>query len=59
MLHLTHMINLTGQLIPVMAITQEAKKINPNIFVVVDAAHSLAHTPLDMWELRNAGIDAI
>jgi len=59
MLHLTHMINLTGQLIPVVAITQEAKKINPNIFVVVDAAHSLAHTPLEMWELRNAGIDAI
>lgn len=59
MLHLTHMVNLTGQLIPVMAITQEAKKINPNIFVVVDAAHSLAHTPLDMWELQNAGIDAI
>jgi selenocysteine lyase/cysteine desulfurase len=59
MLHLTHMINLTGQLIPVAAITQEAKKINPNIFVVVDAAHSVAHTPLDMWELRNAGVDAI
>jgi selenocysteine lyase/cysteine desulfurase len=59
MLHLTHMINLTGQLIPVVAITREAKKINPNIFVVVDAAHSLAHTPMDMSELRNAGADAI
>jgi len=59
MLHLTHMINLTGQLIPVAAIAREAKKINPNIFVVVDAAHSLAHTPMDMSELRNAGIDAI
>ncbi len=59
MLHLTQMINLTGQLIPVVAITREAKRINPNIFVVVDAAHSLAHTPLDLWELRNAGVDAI
>lgn len=59
MLHLTHMINLSGQLIPVVSITREAKKINPNIFVVVDAAHSLAHTPIEMLELRNAGVDAI
>lgn len=59
MLHLTHMINLTGQLIPVVAITREAKKINPNILVVVDAAHSLAHTPVDMLELRNGGVDMI
>lgn len=59
MLHLTHMINLTGQLIPVGSICREAKKINPNIMVVVDAAHSLAHTPVDMMELRDAGVDAI
>jgi selenocysteine lyase/cysteine desulfurase len=59
MLHLTHMINLSGQLIPAATIAREAKKINPNLMVVVDAAHSLAHTPIDMLELRNAGVDAI
>jgi selenocysteine lyase/cysteine desulfurase len=59
MLHLTHMINLSGQLIPVHAITRKAKQIQPNIVVVVDAAHSLAHTPTDMSDLTNSGVDVI
>ena len=59
MLHLTHMINLSGQLIPVQAITRKAKEIQPKITVVVDAAHSLAHTPTDMSDLVNAGVDVI
>lgn len=59
MLHLTHMINLSGQLIPVQAITRKAKEIQPQITVVVDAAHSLAHTPTDMSDLVNAGVDVI
>ncbi|MBW7890477.1 MAG: aminotransferase class V-fold PLP-dependent enzyme [Chitinophagaceae bacterium] len=39
--HLTHILNRTGQIIPVKKIADEAHK--RNIEVVVDGAHSLAH----------------
>ncbi len=44
MLHLTHTINLTGQVIPVNEIVVACKIVNDNIAVAVDAAHSTAHT---------------
>ena len=44
MLHLTHTINLTGQVIPVNLIVDRCKTINQNIAIAVDAAHSTAHT---------------
>lgn len=59
MLHLTHMINLSGQLIPAQTIIRQAKQKQPQIVVAVDAAHSLAHTPVDMSDLVNAGADTI
>ncbi|MSP57285.1 MAG: aminotransferase class V-fold PLP-dependent enzyme [Flavobacteriaceae bacterium] len=59
MLHVTHMINLNGHLIPVQAIVREAKQKQPNLWVVVDAAHSLAHIPMNLSELSNAGADII
>lgn len=51
MLHLTHLINLSGQVIPVAAIAKAAKSINPNICVVVDAAHSIAQLEFRLPEL--------
>ena len=59
MMHITHMINLSGQLLPADAIIRRTKELKPNISVVVDAAHSLAHTPIDMYSLVNAGADVI
>lgn len=51
MLHLTHLINLTGQVIPVAAIAKAAKSINPNICVVIDAAHSIAQLEFQLPDL--------
>lgn len=47
--HLTHMINWTGRIIPVKEIIDEAKKTG--IATVVDAAHSFAHVPFSISEL--------
>jgi selenocysteine lyase/cysteine desulfurase len=44
MLHLTHTINLTGQVIPVNRIVDRCLAYQPSIAVAVDAAHSTAHT---------------
>ena len=44
MLHLTHTINLTGQVIPVNSIVERCKILNDHLAVAVDAAHSTAHT---------------
>jgi selenocysteine lyase/cysteine desulfurase len=47
--HLTHVINWTGQIMPVKAITKMAKEMGCE--VVVDAAHSLAHIPLSFKDI--------
>ena len=63
MVHITDMINLTGQVIPTRQIASAIKKINPNILIVVDAAHSLAHTlgpyKYSFSELFASGVDVI
>lgn len=59
MLHITHMINLSGQLIPAEKIIVAAKMINPDIHIAIDAAHSVAHVQVLMGELANAGADSI
>ncbi len=41
--HLTHMINWTGQIVPVRKVADEVRKINPQVFVICDAAHTFAH----------------
>ena len=48
--HITHMINWLGQLLPVKEIADEAKK--NNIEVIVDAAHSFAHVPYKISDLN-------
>jgi selenocysteine lyase/cysteine desulfurase len=52
MLHLTHLINLSGQLIPVAKIARASRAINPGICVVVDAAHSIAQLNFRLPELE-------
>jgi selenocysteine lyase/cysteine desulfurase len=41
--HVTHMINWTGQIQPVKKIADAVKKKNPNIEVLSDSAHTFAH----------------
>jgi len=47
--HLTHIINWTGQIMPVKELTQMAQELGCQ--VVVDAAHSLAQIPLSFKEI--------
>jgi selenocysteine lyase/cysteine desulfurase len=48
--HLTHLVNWNGQILPVKKIAEEAKK--RNIEVLVDAAHSFAHLEYKIPELN-------
>lgn len=48
-IHLTHLINLSGQIIPVRKIADEAHK--RGIEVIVDAAHSVAHINFNAKQL--------
>lgn len=50
MVHLTHLINLSGQVIPVAKIATEAKK--RNITVAVDSAHAVAHLDFGIPDLN-------
>lgn len=47
--HITHVINWTGQVMPVKRITEMAKA--KGCEVIVDAAHSFIHLPLDLTEI--------
>ncbi len=48
--HVTHMINWCGQVLPVRAIAREAHR--RGIEVVVDGAHTFAHFPFSLHELE-------
>jgi selenocysteine lyase/cysteine desulfurase len=50
LVHITHVINWTGQILPVQKIAAEAKK--RNIEVLVDGAHGLIQTPLHIHSLN-------
>ncbi len=50
LVHLTHLINLTGQIIPVTQIAVRAK--GAGIEVSVDVAHSVAHVQFNILELE-------
>ena len=47
---LTHMINITGQILPVKKITEMAH--SKGVEVILDAAHSFAHIPFNIHELN-------
>ncbi len=48
-LHFCHVVNLTGQIMPVRELTQIARA--RNIFTIVDGAHAFQHFPFDGREL--------
>ncbi|MBA2422883.1 MAG: aminotransferase class V-fold PLP-dependent enzyme, partial [Chitinophagales bacterium] len=50
--HLTHMINWTGQILPVRKIADAVKKINSGIGVISDSAHTFAHFAYIIPELN-------
>ena len=50
MVHITHLINLSGQVIPVAKIAKEAKK--RNVLVAVDSAHAVAHLQFGIADLE-------
>lgn len=50
LVHITHLINWTGQVMPVAEIAQEAKK--RDILVMVDGAHSFAHLVFQIPDLQ-------
>lgn len=52
LLHLTHLINLTGQVIPVAAIAEAARKKCPGILVASDSAHAVAHINFQIPDLK-------
>ncbi|MCF8459839.1 MAG: aminotransferase class V-fold PLP-dependent enzyme [Flavobacteriales bacterium] len=47
--HLTHVLNWTGQIMPVKKVTQMAQQLGCE--VMVDAAHALAHVPLSFQDI--------
>lgn len=54
-LALTHTSNVMGTINPVKKIIQEAKKMNPDIIVLVDGAQAVPHSAIDVVDL---GCDA-
>lgn len=50
LVHITHLINLTGQVIPVQKISQAARE--KGIEVAVDAAHSIGQIPLKISDFQ-------
>lgn len=49
-IQITHMINWVGQLLPVKAIVDMARRKNPEILTVVDAAHSFAQVEFSLHD---------
>lgn len=53
--HITHLINWNGQILPCRAIADAVKAINKNIFCLADIAHSFAHID---FKIPDLGADA-
>ncbi len=54
LVHITHMVNYNGQILPAKEITKAVKEKNPNVFVMLDGAHTFAHFP---FKLSDIGCD--
>jgi len=50
-LAITHVSNVLGQINDIKSTIEQARKINPDILVVVDGAQAVAHMPVDMKDL--------
>jgi selenocysteine lyase/cysteine desulfurase len=46
-----HMVNLTGQILPVAKVAAMARSVNGGVPLIVDGAHALAHVPFRLPEL--------
>lgn len=55
-LAITHVSNVLGTVNPIKAIVTEARKINPNIIILVDAAQSAPHIRIDVQDLGCDGL---
>lgn len=51
LLALTHVSNVLGSILPLKEIIAQARRINPQIIVVVDGAQAVPHVPVDVREL--------
>ncbi len=51
---LTYVSNVLGTINPIKEIVNAAKKINPKIIIIIDAAQAIAHLPIDV---KNLGVD--
>jgi len=49
---ITHVNNLNGNIMPVRAIADAVKKINPEILIIVDGAHAFAHLYFNISDLN-------
>ncbi|MDX5321319.1 MAG: aminotransferase class V-fold PLP-dependent enzyme [Bacteroidota bacterium] len=57
MLHLTHLINLSGQVIPLDSIVAKTRSLKKDLCTAVDAAHSVAHVDY-IWQSCDADVIA-
>jgi cysteine desulfurase / selenocysteine lyase len=48
---LTYVSNVTGTRIDIKKVVQKLRKLNPNIFIIIDAAQAIAHEPIDVRDL--------
>lgn len=48
--------NLTGKVLDVETIIKEARKINPDLFIFLDATQHVAHAPINVEELEVDGV---
>lgn len=51
---LTYVSNFLGTIQPIKTIVLKAKKVNPNVIIVIDAAQAIPYLPIDVQEL---GVD--
>jgi cysteine desulfurase family protein len=51
LLVMTHASNATGAVLPIAKTIELAKQINPNLVVLIDAAQTLGHLPIDVQAL--------
>lgn len=54
MVHITHLINLSGQIVPLQKVLSGVKSFKPEVMTVVDAAHSVNHVRFKVGELKQA-----
>lgn len=54
MVHITHLINLSGQIVPLQKVLSGVKSFNPEVMTVVDAAHSVNHVKFKVGDIKQA-----